>query len=125
MKDHTNGKKQFDNKGFLARKKSSSIGKYNKNFSIQVTLKTNSKSQTVENYDLRKFKFDPSEVKVKEEVLISSNRNCISINLRDLQKYCNKKYEIFFCGGGTKNNYLMDRFKELNIENLQFFKTSV
>ena len=44
--------------------------------------------------------------------------------LRDLEKYCNKEYEIYFCGGGTKNSYLMDRFQELNIENLQFFKTS-
>ena len=44
--------------------------------------------------------------------------------LRDLKKFCNKKYEIYFCGGGTKNNYLMDRFNELHLENLQFFKTS-
>ena len=75
---------------------------------------------------IRKFKFDPLEIKkLKDEDLISGlTEITFQSILRDLKKYCNKKYEIYFCGGGTKNNYLMDRFNELHMENLQFFKTS-
>ena len=83
-------------------------------------------SQSVVNYELKKFRFDRSEIKklIDEDLISGLTEITFQSILRDLQKYCNQKYEIYFCGGGTKNNYLMDRFKELNIENLQFFKTS-
>ena len=128
MKNITNGKKQFDNKGFLAKKGNPHVLKNTiKKFLNESYFKRPiPKSQTVENYDLRKFKFDPLEIKkLKDEDLISGlTEITFQSILRDLKKYCNKKYEIYFCGGGTKNNYLMDRFNELHIENLQFFKTS-
>ena len=128
MKNITNGKKQFDNKGFLAKKGNPHVLKNTiKKFLNESYFKRPiPKSQTVENYDLRKFKFDPLEIKkLKDEDLISGlTEITFQSILRDLKRYCNQKYEIYFCGGGTKNNYLMDRFNELHIENLQFFKTS-
>ena len=124
----TNGKKQFDNKGALARKGNPKVleNTIKKFLNTSYFKKPIPKSQSVENYDLKKFRFDRSEIKkLKDEDLISGlTEITFQAILRDLQKYCKKKYEIFFCGGGTNNDYLMDRFKELDLENLQFFETS-
>ncbi len=128
IKNLSNGKKQFDNKGVLAKKGNPQVleNTIKKFLNTSYFKKPIPKSQSVENYDLRKLRFDPSEKKkLKDEDLISGlTEITFQSILRDLQKYCNQKYEVYFCGGGTKNNYLMDRFTELNIENLQFFKTS-
>ena len=128
VKDLTNGKNQFDNKGVLAKKGNPQVLKN----SIKKFLNTSyfkkpiPKSQSVENYDLKKFKFDPSEKKKLKGVDLISGLTEITflLILRDLEKYCKQKYEIYFCGGGTKNDYLMDKFKELKLKNLKFFKTS-
>ena len=128
IKDLTNGKKQFDNKGALAKKGNPQVLKTSikKFLNKSYFKKPIPKSQSVENYDLKKFKFDPSEKKKLKDVDLISGLTEITFQLilRDLQKYCKQKYEIYFCGGGTKNDYLMDKFKELKLENLQFFKTS-
>jgi anhydro-N-acetylmuramic acid kinase len=128
VKNLSNGKQQFDNKGTLAKKGNPQVleNTIKKFLNTSYFKKPIPKSQSVENYDLKKFRFDSSELKkLKDEDLISGlTEITFQSILRDLQKYCKKKYEIYFCGGGTKNNYLMDRFQELNLENMQFFKTS-
>ena len=128
VKNITNGKKQFDRGGTLAKKGNPQVLKntIKKFLNTSYFKKPIPKSQSVENYDLKKFRFDPSEMKNLRDVDLISGLTEITFQtiLRDLEKYCKKKYKIYFCGGGTKNNYLMDRFKELDLENLQFFKTS-
>ena len=128
VKNITNGKKQFDNKGILARKGNPQVleNTIKKFLSTSYFKKPIPKSQSVENYDLKKLSFNPSEIKELKDVDLISGLTEITFQsiLRDLQKHCKKRYEIYFCGGGTENNYLMDKFKELNLENLQFFKTS-
>ena len=65
MKNLTNGKKQFDNKGVLAKKGNPQVleNTIKKFLNTSYFKKPIPKSQTVENYDLRKFRFDPSEIK--------------------------------------------------------------
>ena len=128
VKELTNGKKQFDNKGAIARKGNPQVLKT----SIKKFLNTSyfkkqiPKSQSVENYDLKKFKFDLLEKKNLKDVDLISGLTEITFQsiIRDLQKHCKQKYEIYFCGGGTKNDYLMNKFKELKLGNFKFFKTS-
>jgi len=128
VKNLTDGNKQFDNKGILAKKGNPQVleNTIKKFLNTSYFKKPIPKSQSVENYDLKKLRFDPSEMKKLKDVDLISGLTEITFQsiLRDLQKYCKKKYEVYFCGGGTKNNYLMDRFKEVNLESLQFYVTS-
>ncbi len=128
VKKISNGKKQFDNKGALAKKGNPQVLKTSikKFLNSSYFKKSIPKSQSVENYDLEKFRFDLLEKKKFKDVDLISGLTEITFQsiLRDLQKYCTQDYEIYFCGGGTKNDYLMDKFKKLNLANLQFFKTS-
>ena len=105
MKNLTNGKKQFDNKGLLAKKGNPKVleNTIKKFLNTSYFKKPIPKSQTVENYDLKNFRFDPSEIKNLKGVDLISGLTEITFQsiLRDLKKYCNKKYEIYFCGGGN------------------------
>lgn len=128
VKKITNGKKHYDNKGALAKKGNplalkNSIKKF---LNTSYFKKEIPKSQSVENYDLRKFKIEINEKKkLKDEDLISGlTEITFQAILKDLQKYCSGFYEVYFCGGGTKNDYLMSKFEDLKYENLKFFKTS-
>jgi anhydro-N-acetylmuramic acid kinase len=124
----TNGEKEFDLNGNVAKKGNAlkltrTINTFLKKDYFNKDIP---KSQSIENYNLKDIKINTQEKAFykNEDLIAALTEITFQSILKDLKKYCKDNYEIYFCGGGTKNNFLMKKFKDLSIPNLKFFVTN-
>ena len=124
----SNSEKQFDKNGELGQRGSNIL--LEKAISHVLSQKyfreSLPKSQSIINFnflDLYK-KFDPSKNISKEDWISAVTEITARSIVNDLNKFCNlKNLEIYFCGGGSKNNYLIKTIKSQINQNWKVMNT--
>ena len=116
VQEFTAKKSQFDNKGRIAEKGSlKDLSKIIESFLSSDYFQENlPKSQAIINFNFKKI----SRSKLKNHSFndwASAMTEITALSIvRDLEKFCKaKKVEIYFCGGGSKNNFLIRRIRDL------------
>ena len=125
VQEFTAKKSQFDNKGRIAEKGNlKDMTKIIESFLSSDYFQENlPKSQAIINFNFKKI----SRSKLKNHSLndwASAMTEITALSIvRDLEKFCKaKKVEIYFCGGGSKNNFLIKRISDLLNEDYEIKK---
>ncbi len=125
VQEFTAKKSQFDNKGRIAEKGNlKDMTKIIESFLSSDYFQENlPKSQAIINFNFKKI----SRSKLKNHSFndwASAMTEITALSIvRDLEKFCKvKKVEIYFCGGGSKNNFLIRRIRDLLNEDYEIKK---
>lgn len=128
IKDFSKNKLQFDLNGNYARK--GDIKKLKKTISNYLRKSYFNhpipKSQSIENYKFSDFNIHKLERKnINKYDIIAALTEITFLSIKkDIEKYCKKGTEIFFCGGGSKNCFLISKFQNLQEKNYKFKNTA-
>ena len=125
VQQFTARKNQFDNRGRIAEKGNiKELGKIIESFLSQdYFLESLPKSQAIINFNFKKIsKSKLKKYSFNDWASAMTEITALSI-VRDLEKFCKaKKVDIYFCGGGSKNNFLIKRIRDLLNENYEIKK---
>ena len=128
IKNLSNNKLEFDFNGNYARK--GDIKKLKKTISNYLRKSYFNhpipKSQSVENYKISDFnihKLERQNINKYDIVAALTEITFLSIK-KDIEKYCKRGTEIFFCGGGSKNSFLLSKFENIKGKNYKFKNTA-
>ena len=114
VQEFSNNKKQYDDKGKVAKKGNPhNLEKIiEKVLSSDYFKETLPKSQSILNFNFKKIsKSNLKKSSFADWTFAMTEITALSI-ARDLIKFCNmQKVEIYICGGGSKNEFLIERLK--------------
>lgn len=120
VKEFSSNKMQFDDKGRIAKKGNANalIKEINKVLSMSYFQENLPKSQSTINFNFNKLsKSNLNKYSFADWAAAMTEITALSI-VKDVDKFCNAdKVEIYFCGGGSKNDYLIKRIESLLDEN--------
>jgi anhydro-N-acetylmuramic acid kinase len=120
VKEFSSNKMQFDDKGRIAKKGNANalIKEIDKVLSMSYFQENLPKSQSTINFNFNKLsKSNLNKYSFADWAAAMTEITALSI-VKDVDKFCNAdKVEIYFCGGGSKNDYLIKRIESLLDEN--------